>query len=173
MCRNLKLWPTGKVIRKTCPFREIPVRRKGRGQTGREYYGKLLENVGRKLYSLHQVFFLPHNALLFMIAKFRAGERDNGVDWKTKGKSNNDLQCAGELHSCLHHSSDSPCSLGGGVWPYARVYFDYTIATDKSARYSLQNRACRSGLKISSRTIHLVPGVMYNIVVGNSWTDFK
>ena len=43
---NLPLWPTGKVIGKTCPFREILVKRKGRGQTGRGYYGKSLKRSG-------------------------------------------------------------------------------------------------------------------------------
>ena len=92
MGRNLPLWPTEKVIGKNCPFREIPVMRKGRGQTGRGYYGKSHEKVGRELYNLHQLCLLKHNTLQFMIAKLRAGE----------------------LHSCLHHSSDRPCSLGGG-----------------------------------------------------------
>jgi len=96
MGRNLPLWPTGKIIGKTCPFQEIPVTRKGRGQTRRGYYGKLFEKVGWILYSLHQLCLLTHNALRFIIAKFRAGE----------------------LHSCLHHSSDRPCSLGGRFWPF-------------------------------------------------------
>jgi len=43
--RNLPLWPTEKVN----PFREIPVRRQGRGQTGRGYYEKSFEKVGREL----------------------------------------------------------------------------------------------------------------------------
>jgi len=113
MGRNLPLWPTRKVIGKTCPFREIPVMWKGRGQTGRGYYGKSHVKVGRELYSVHQLCSLKHNALRFMIEKCRAGE----------------------LHSCLHHSSEDPALLGGGfdLWR-SRVYFDYTIATDKSAR---------------------------------------
>jgi len=40
--RILPLWPTGKVIGKTCHFREIPVMRKERGQTRRGYYGKIV-----------------------------------------------------------------------------------------------------------------------------------
>ena len=75
MGRNLPLWPTGKVIRKTCPFREIPVRRKGRGQTRRRYYGKnCSKKVGLKLYSLYQLCSLQHNAFQFMTVKFRTGE---------------------------------------------------------------------------------------------------
>ena len=92
---NLLLWPTGKVIGKNCPPGEILVMRKGRGQTGRGYYRKLHVIVQRELYSLHQLCLLQHNALRFMIEKTGAGE----------------------LNSCLHHSSDRPCSLGGGFWP--------------------------------------------------------
>jgi len=62
------------IIEKTCPFREIAVIQKGRGQTGRWCYGKLFEKVGRELYSLLQLCLSQHNALHFMIAKFRAGE---------------------------------------------------------------------------------------------------
>jgi len=35
---------------------------------------KLFKQVGRKLYSLHQLCLLQHNALRFRIAKFHAGE---------------------------------------------------------------------------------------------------
>jgi len=31
---------TTEILGKTCPFREIPVRQQGRGQTGRGFYGK-------------------------------------------------------------------------------------------------------------------------------------
>ena len=108
---------------------------------------KLFEKVGRELYSLHQCCFLQYNALHFMITKFRAGE----------------------LHSCLHYSIELPCSLGGDfdIWR-SRVSLDYTIAIDKSARQSLQYRACRFGLKFSSRRIHLVASVKSRLFWYNS-----
>jgi len=33
---------TTEIIGITCPFREIPVKQKGRGQTRRGYYGKIV-----------------------------------------------------------------------------------------------------------------------------------
>jgi len=51
---NLPMWPVGKIIGGTRPFREIPISRKGRGQTGRGHHGKSLGKVGRELYILNQ-----------------------------------------------------------------------------------------------------------------------
>ena len=49
MVRNLPLWPTGKIVGKTCPFRKIPVGRKGRGQkkipVGRKGRGQVLWKI--------------------------------------------------------------------------------------------------------------------------------
>jgi len=133
-------------------WKNLPLSRNS-GQTERKrpdregVLWKIVEKVGRELYSLHQLCLLQHNTLRFMIDKVRAGE----------------------LHSCLLHSSDRPAFLVGGfdLWR-SRVYFNYTITTDKSARYSLQNRACKFGLKISSRKIHLVTGVTNSLCYGKS-----
>jgi len=44
MGRNLPMWPVTIFFGKTRPFREISVSRKGRGQTGRGYYGNNLRS---------------------------------------------------------------------------------------------------------------------------------
>ena len=82
---------TTEIIEKTRPFREIPVRWKGKGQNGGGIKEKLFGKVGWEPYSLRQYHLWQHNALLFMIAKFRAGK----------------------LHWCLQHSSTDRALLWG------------------------------------------------------------
>ena len=113
MSRNLPLWPSGKVFGKTCPFREIPVRREIRGQTGRGYYGNCLKRSGGN-YTVCIYFVYYHIMHCDLLSQNFVQE-----------------SCT---HACTTQATD-PALLGGclDLWR-SRVYLDYTIATDKSAR---------------------------------------
>ena len=67
---------------------------------------------------------------------------------------------AGELHSCLHHSSELPCFFGGDfdLWR-SRVYLDSTIQPTK-----LQDRACKIELADLGLKFPLVESILIPVV---------
>jgi len=61
-------------LEKLAPLEKFQSHRKEEARPGGGIMEKLFEKVGRELYSLRQLCLLKHNALRFMIQKFRAGE---------------------------------------------------------------------------------------------------
>jgi len=66
----------GIIVGITCPFREILVHRKGRGQAGERYYKKGSKKVSCKSHILYASCSEQHSALSFIFAHICAGKFD-------------------------------------------------------------------------------------------------